>query len=673
MVTSAIIMPVLIGFIALAAEFGHGLVTKGNNQRIADLAAYAGALAYASNSSSTTAMSAAAKNVGVLNGVAATAVTASLVTSPRVSADSAVSVTVATTNVLLLAPVLRSGSSLPVSAKSFAQMAPTASSCMLALSASGTGVALSGGTTVSAPNCTVASNSTVAVPCGTSITANAVTYNTTAPSQPCSGITGTIANVKTTDPLAANAAVIAAASHATSLSSMTSPSAPTVSSVPSGMSVSFGYSGTPALPSGCSATLSGSAWTMTCTSGGTYKFGTVTLGGGQTLAIVTTGSSATTYNFSGPFALAGTINVNVATSAAITYNFGQGLALSSGTMNFGAGTFNFAQSSSISQSISNTGGGTMSFGAGTFNIVQGILSSGTSLTFGAGTFKIGGGTTNSCNSAYYSICNSSGTLTFGGPSTFVFSSGIYNGGGSTMTLGSGTANSFNIGSTGSGGNALYVSGSATTTFADATGTGDLFQMVGNFTSGGGSCTIFSAATAHDINGYISTAGATVLGAGVYSVYGYIALGAGGGGDVSCNGSSVGFSGTNVTIAIAGASTSTTSPCSGAAFCLGAGYSNVSLSAPTTGTNAFLAIIGPLSTSNTSSALLTEGASNTTVAGAFYFPNGPLTLSGGASIGNQSGQCLQIVASQITLSGGTSATASNCFAASSASSAVKLVQ
>jgi hypothetical protein len=96
-------------------------------------------------------------------------------------------------------------------------------------------------------------------------------------------------------------------------------------------------------------------------------------------------------------------------------------------------------------------------------------------------------------------------------------------------------------------------------------------------------------------------------------------------------------------------------------------------APTTGTNAFLAVIGPVSSSNPASALLTEGASNTTISGAFYFPNGPLTLSGGASIGNQAGQCLQIVASQISLSGGTSATASNCFSGSSGSSAVQLVQ
>jgi uncharacterized membrane protein len=45
-IIAAIAIPILIGFIALAAEFGHGLVTKTENQRVADLSAYAGALAY---------------------------------------------------------------------------------------------------------------------------------------------------------------------------------------------------------------------------------------------------------------------------------------------------------------------------------------------------------------------------------------------------------------------------------------------------------------------------------------------------------------------------------------------------------------------------------------------------------------------------------------------------
>jgi hypothetical protein len=617
-VISAITLPVIVGFLALGADYGHGLVIKTENQRAADLSAFAGALAY-SSTGTTAAMTAAAQRLAALNGITATQVTATLVTSPRNAANQAVSVNIATNDVLLLAPVLRSGTSMPVNAKSYASLNATASACMLALSASGSGIALTGGTSISAPACTVASNTTVSVPCGDTITAKSVTYNTTVPSQPCSGISGSITKTPTADPLASNAGIVQAAAHASSLSSLTSPSAP---SVPSGKSITFDWSTSAtsaATSAGCSASFSSPTWTLTCPPGGTYYFGTISVGGGITLNFNPSGSASTTYDFSGPLNNTGT------------------------AMNFGPGTYNFAQG------IVNTS--TMNFGAGTFNI---------------------GGASGSCG--FYSICNSGGaTLTFGGPSSFTLSSGLYNGGGATITFGSGTTNSFKIGSTGSGSNAINVQGGSKTTFADATGTGNLFQVVGNITSGGGSCLTLSAATAHDFNGSFSAAGGTILGTGVYSFYGYIALGAGGGGDVSCNGQMVGFTGTNVTVVTAGASTSSTSPCSGSAFCIGAGYNHVSLTAPTTGTNANLGVIGPVSTSNTATALLTEGASNTSISGAFYFPNGPLTLSGGASIGNQTGQCLQIVASQITLSGGTSASASNCFSASGSSSTVQLVQ
>ena len=57
-----------------------------------------------------------------------------------------------------------------------------------ALSQSGTGVTLSGGTAVTASQCAVASNQSLAVPCGTSIVTKNVDYYSAAPTQPCSGI-----------------------------------------------------------------------------------------------------------------------------------------------------------------------------------------------------------------------------------------------------------------------------------------------------------------------------------------------------------------------------------------------------------------------------------------------------------------------------------------------------
>jgi hypothetical protein len=112
-------------------------------------------------------------------------------------------------------------------------------------------------------------------------------------------------------------------------------------------------------------------------------------------------------------------------------------------------------------------------------------------------------------------------------------------------------------------------------------------------------------------------------------------------------------------------------CNGTAICVGAGFSSVVLTAPTSGVYKDLLLIGPTATSNSASFTLIEGAA-TTFAGAVYVPNGSLALSGGASIGNVAGQCLQIVAKDMTLSGGTSITSNACISGAVAG-VVKLVQ
>jgi hypothetical protein len=164
-----------------------------------------------------------------------------------------------------------------------------------------------------------------------------------------------------------------------------------------------------------------------------------------------------------------------------------------------------------------------------------------------------------------------------------------------------------------------------------------------------------AAAAHDINGYISLAGGTTLGTGVYTVTGYVAFGSGGGGDVTCGGSPVGVSGSNVTLVINGTTVASGS-CAGAAFCVAAGFGHVTLTAPTSGTDQDLLVVGPSSTSahKTAGATFAEGASGTTLTGAFYLPNGPVSLSGSGTI-NNAGGCLELIGSQVTLAGGSAAT------------------
>jgi Flp pilus assembly protein TadG len=631
-VIGAFLLFVMIGVGALAVEYGHGLLMKGENQRAADLAAYGGAVVYG-NTSSSAAAQAAADNIAALNGIPAADATYALVASPTGDGNKAVQVGVTTSDPLVLAQVLGAASSVSVNATAIAEVAVNSPACIIALNGSGSGVALTGGTTVSAPGCAVASNASVSAPCGTTVTTGTVDYGGAPPTEGCNNIKppSGVASVNfvhatTADPLAGNSDVTGATSRLTTVASLTSPSAPTV---PSGTAINFGYSTSTtqnevAKATGCTASFSSPVWTVTCSGQSSYSFGSITLSGGITVNFNTGGSPDAIYNFSGSIDDSGT------------------------ALNFGPGTYN------VTQGVTTGGGSTTTFGAGTFNIGQS-----TSACSGGGK---------------YSICNTS-SLTFGGPSTFVLAAGLYNSGGSTLVLGSGSTNSFEIGAS-SDGNSLYMGGGATTTLANATGAGDVFQMAGNLNvaSGGGSCLTVSAAAEHDIDGYMATAGGTNLGAGIYTVVGYVGLGTNGGGDVTCGGQTIGMSAIGVTFVIGGKTTIPSGTCAGAAFCVAAGYGIVDIEAPTSGNTEDLAVIGPTS-GITAGADFVEGASNTDISGAFYFPTGVVTLSGAAELGNNpAGQCLELIGSAVDVTGG-SATGTTCtgLGNASAGTTVALVQ
>lgn len=629
-VVAALALPVLIGFSALVGEYGHGLLVKSENQRVADLAAYAGALAY-NATGSTASMTSAADAVAGLNGVPAASVSANLVASPTGSGAQAVQVRVQTTIPLYLSQVLSSRTSLTVGATSYAELSAQAGGCIIALSSSGSGVSLSGGTSVTTTGCSVTSNASIAVPCGTTMTTKAVSYGASAPAVGCGGLqppAGTtsvsISKRTSTDPLAANTGVTGAYSHLTGVTNLSGPAGPSVSG---GTAVTFAYSPattqTALAADGCSGTFASPVWTVTCPSGGSYTFGAISLGGGITVKFNTGGSASTTYSFSG---------------------------------------------------LVDNSGAALNFGPGTFNLAKGVQNGGgASTTFGAGTFNIGRAASNGNCPARYSICNPSGaTMTFAGPSSFSLQGGIYNGGGSHMTLGSGSTNSFWIGPA-SDGNAFLLGGSAQLVMGDATGGSNTFQVVGdlNGAGAGGSCTTISAAPQHDFRGNVSLAGGMILGAGVYSVSGYVALGPSGGGDVTCGGTAIGVMGQGVTLVIGGAATPSSGTCTGLAFCIGAGYAHVTLVAPSSGATQDLAVLGP--PSNSAGALFTAGASNTQISGAMYFPNGAVSMSGGANLGGGSGQCLEVIGTQVSLSGGSTMATSCPSLATASTSKVTLVQ
>lgn len=630
-IIAALSLPALIGFSSLVAEYGHGLMIKTENQRVADMAAYAGALAY-NSTASTDSMTSAANKTASLNGVPSANVAATLVTSPSGDGNQAVRVNVTSTMPVYLASVLGGSTSLSVSSASYAELNVKTTGCIIALSSGGAGITLSGGTAVTATGCSVASNNSETVPCGTTITSKWVTYNGAAPTQGCSGIraptggTVSISKKLTADPLAGAAGVTAATGRVSTVNALSGPAAPTVTG---GGAVDFAYSTSSTqsqlTADGCSGTFASNTWTVTCTGKTSYTFGAITFGGGITVNFNTSGSAAATYNFSGL--------------------------------------------------IDVPGGDTVTFGPGTYNLAGGLMTEGgTSTTFGAGAYNIGKASAKKCSDGvYYSVCNLGTLLTFAGPSSFTLEGGVYNNGGSRLVMGSsGTGNSFNIGPASSG-NAMWLGGGAYTKLGDALDVGSKFQVVGNFwvPSGGGSCTYLPAAAQHDIKGNFLTAGGTILGSGVYTITGYMDLGGTAGGDVTCDGVTVGLSGSAVTIVLGGASTPASGTCSGQVFCLAAGYNNVSLTAPSgTATTAGLVVVGPASA--TGGANFAEGAANTSLSGAFYFPQGAITLSGGASVGGGTGQCLELVGTQVTLSGGTAA-ASNCMSASGSNVRIALVQ
>jgi Flp pilus assembly protein TadG len=670
-ILSAVMMTSLVGVAGLVADYGNGLFNRLEDQRIADTAAVAGATVY-NETSSQSAMNTAVTNVASLNGLSNGTISASLVNSPTGDGNQAVQVTVNSHTNLTFARLLQPAmSTLPVQASSFAEMKSGAAGCIIALSTSGTGVTLSGGTAVTANSCAVVSNNTVTSPCGTSITTTNVAYKSsysecttpnsiTAPA----GKTLTITQTTTTDPLAGTSEVLGQTGRLSTVAALTSPSGPSGGAV-SGTALSFPYGTSSTITSaltaqGCSSTYASGVWTVTCPSGGTYSFGAVTVGGGVTVNFSTASSAATTFNFNGQVCDSGTA---------------------------------------------------LHFGNGTFNIIGGVASGGGSTTsFGYGTFNIGKSTSTSCQSSStgYSIYNTGSIMTFGSStsaSTFVLAGAVYDSGGETLVLGAGctnggsactqtsssntftspTGNSFNIGSVSSTGScntsdSFCMGGGATTYFGDASGSGHLFQMAGNIdvTSGGGSCLWIGAATNHDVNGYFATAGGSTLGSGVYTVTKYVSLGGSSGGDVSCGGSTVGLSASNVTFVIGGNSLYTSGTCSSSspcAFDIANGYGHVTITAPASGNTEGLAVIGPTGSSSTGWAVLAGGSSDTSISGAFYFPYTPVSMSGAAGLGD-SGGCLELVGSQVTLSGG-SALASSCnipgVGSSGSSGMVSLVQ
>ncbi len=630
-IMSSLCLVLLVGAAAVAIDLANVYLTKSADQRIADQSAIAAAFAYGQSNSSTSTAQLAASSLATANGVSGAngaSISTTIINSPKNNGNKAAMVVVTTP--VSLTPFGQSASALAnvtVGATAYAEIHDQSVPCFQALGASG--FSDSGGTSITATGCSIASTGSVSAAQGASVTAQAIyavgsigtSGGATIQTSPTSGqlYSGSSAEP---DPYASSGVF----SRQTTVAALTAASFPSVGSAPSG-----GSSQT------CAAIdmiMAGQHGTVTTSYFPTCSMITF-MGGASETDVSGSGLSLTGNNVTISF-MAGVYKINgitISGSTAVTINVASGVTLdiwngivlngsTSLTVN-GPGTYN------IQGGISNSGSGSVTFNnsnssttTSIFNIAGGISGGSGTMTFPNGTYTItsGDGTAG--------IDLGSGTITFGNGS-FNIAGGISVGGSGQLTFGSQLNGNavFQIDTVANNGNAI--------------------------TTGGGSTLTLGSFTNFDINGAVVVAGNVALGAGAYTIEGAFNASASGGSSIT---------GTGVSIVTSGA------------ISVGAGYSTINLSAPTTITNTTQGTSSTVvlaSTSSTSS-VITSGATNTVLVGGVYMPNAPLSLSGSAHLSGGGG-CLILVANSVTLSaGGTAAT--NCTGVqSTVASGVALVQ
>ena len=447
----------VIGIAAFSIELGQGYQRKINYQGIADAAALGAANAYITNPSDIL-LNSTANAIANANGISSANVTVTHLANYSSTVSDAVKVVVTGSVPLFFARILSSATSYTVSVISIASLSSsTTPACIIALSASSSGVSLSGGTRVTAPKCAVASNTTISVAGGSTIsakatmssadtsvnggsniTADTITYGTLASVASGSSITGTQLKKSnsTADPLAGNAALAAAW---TKLGTYTAPTTP---AVPAGEDFQLSYYPTTMTFQGKTGTLIGSTWYFPA---GTYNIRSLNT---QSLTLSIPGTS------------------NVTVSNSVTIGGGGKLLIGDGPV-------------SIAAPVTLGGGTSMTLGAGRHYVGQISLGGGSSVTMGAGDLDVNGAI-------------------------------LIDGGDSAMIVGAGNDA---IGNNGSG-VAINLSGGSSLKFSDGA-----FSANGAITTSGGSSISFGAAANHIINGDLNLNGSSTFGAGTYTING----------------------------------------------------------------------------------------------------------------------------------------------------------
>ena len=468
MVLAAFALTAVMGMSGLAVEVGNGYSTKVRNQRVADMAALGAAQAYQANQSVAVATQ-VAKDIVAASGLPASSAT---VNAPvTVNGVNAITVTVTTAVPVRLAQVVMNNTSYNVTNTAAASLTNTSTpGCFTTLSSTATnGISLTGGTSMTATGCGVASNAGVSLTWGTRITAQQVVAGK-AVSDPGNGITTTPTanNVKqnkgttATDTVGSDLRIVAGFQKVGTYTAVNTPNGS-----PADWNFDWNHSGAVA------SWWNSSTGTYTVPANTVpYKVGSITVAGGikvvvqDGVAIQSKGGlsmkgtsmmmGAVTLDIGGQIYVTGGGSMSIASGNVAIGNNGSGNAINvDGSLSFGDGAF------SANGSITSSGGTSITFGATASHYINGALALNGNATFGAGAYYING-----------NFSNGTGGAMTGTGVTFFLGGSLSAGGGASMDLVAPTSDQG-----GGVANLLFATKSSATTSLSGGATGILGGMV----------------------------------------------------------------------------------------------------------------------------------------------------------------------------------------------------
>lgn len=633
-VIAALSLSGLIGLSALAVDINRGLQQRIVNQRVADVAALAAAIAYSAGERENI-LTPTARDLARINGLPDATVIAELLGDTPTTGEKAVRVTVTTNVPIMIAKGIGINGSYPVGSSATVRLKGTDAvpPCILGLASSGDAISTSGGATIDAADCAVAGVGNVAnggtriggknIVSGAgsvtnqygTIAADAVRYavdfvnpewnGNVPPANKRSKVATGLA-----DPLRDNADLAAARAL---IGSHNPPDSIADPVTPAGENWVLGYS-----PAANVRPYQRGNGRFRIPAG-SYRIGSLTVEGGVTVDFAP-GSTITVANgvTIGGGSPVDFGNSNVSINGGLTA--GSGVTFGNGTLAIGGG------------SVSLTGTNRIGDGRVTINADL-SLGGGSTLTIGKGFH------------AFRSLAIDGGSWIWAGAGNTDVVAGITVGGGSTLALGAGTCR---IGRAASG-RSIALAGSANLLMGDGA-----FSASGGIVTEGGSRLIFGRATNHLVNGDLRVAGAALFGAGRYTIAGDFINGTGGatwpytspvtgqsyGAELEgVSTTDFGMAGVDVTFILSGT------------LNLNGGVRTKFLASPT-GT-ASGAIPSVLLDTLTTTATSWGGGADSVFSGAVHVPNSDVAISGGNAV-RSTGQCFMLIAHRVAASGGATA-------------------